>query len=462
MGSTSEFDDDEDFTGLYENGHWEWDEKEKGLAFIPDPDLFAEESWMSPPAAAIGGADFKDDIDLVEQLRFKKAFARKTFDGDVVKLQDIKDIVLYTAPPVFLNPSIIHLMHLPGTDRFLRALILYHQYYLQVADEMSKRMLELEVKVRTPYGDIIEKEYKENLDDLRLLITKEYSAFAIGSGEYKKFHHMGPAKDRPSLSKKGNILFETLIRLSIQVVWLALGRKSFNQIELEMHRLFKTEKYNMVEHKLKSNYAAKMSPQERYVLFGSCVHNDRKVNICSPLRNESCKDLPDWRLLGIGVFKYPNLGRRLKYMQDALTLPEMLLEKKRIIVGILGLARSRFDTMLKEITFPVGTSSTSMVGGARTSVFRKSISRATSRVSRVSTSRKSIGVSHLTIPDKLIPDIEFPTRETETEWLPIKFPDEYLPQNSCDLTQRRKWLARATRLALKRARRLRRTNRAKK
>ncbi|XP_053600407.1 uncharacterized protein LOC128669530 isoform X2 [Plodia interpunctella] len=418
MGSTSEFDDDEDFTGLYENGHWEWDEKEKGLAFIPDPDLFAEESWMSPPAAAIGGADFKDDIDLVEQLRFKKAFARKTFDGDVVKLQ--------------------------------------------VADEMSKRMLELEVKVRTPYGDIIEKEYKENLDDLRLLITKEYSAFAIGSGEYKKFHHMGPAKDRPSLSKKGNILFETLIRLSIQVVWLALGRKSFNQIELEMHRLFKTEKYNMVEHKLKSNYAAKMSPQERYVLFGSCVHNDRKVNICSPLRNESCKDLPDWRLLGIGVFKYPNLGRRLKYMQDALTLPEMLLEKKRIIVGILGLARSRFDTMLKEITFPVGTSSTSMVGGARTSVFRKSISRATSRVSRVSTSRKSIGVSHLTIPDKLIPDIEFPTRETETEWLPIKFPDEYLPQNSCDLTQRRKWLARATRLALKRARRLRRTNRAKK
>lgn len=45
-------------------------------------------------------------------------------------------------------------------------------------------MLELEVKVRTPYGDIIEKEYKENLDDLRLLITKEYSAFAIGTYEY--------------------------------------------------------------------------------------------------------------------------------------------------------------------------------------------------------------------------------------------------------------------------------------
>ncbi|XP_060800723.1 uncharacterized protein LOC106131069 [Amyelois transitella] len=456
MISTNDFDEDDDFEGLYENGHWEWNEQTEGLEFIPDPNLLANDSWMSPPVASIGAADFKDDIDLIEQQRFKKNFQRKTSEDDVVKLQDIKDIVLYTAPPNFITPSVVHLMHLPGTDRFLRTLILYHQYYLQIADEMARRMLEQETKVRTPDSDEIERVYKENLEDLRLLIAKEYSTYVTGSGEFKKFHHMGPSKKLCSLSKKGNIVFETLIRLSIQIVWLALDRKSFNQIELEMHRLFKTEKFNMIEHTLKSNYVAKMSPQERHILFGDCIQRECMMKTQSPLMNEiRCKRIIDWRLLGLGTVKYPYLGPRLQYLQDALILPESNLKKKRVSVGILGLQRSRFDIMLREIPMSFGESSTIM--GARTSLARGRSMMASkiSRTSRVSQSRKSIASTMFT-PEKLITDVSFPSRDAEDEWIPGEFPQVLLPQNHCDSLQRRKWMARANRFARKRSRKTQR------
>lgn len=41
---------------------------------------------------------------------------------------------------------------------------------------------------------------------------------------------MGPQKKRQSLSDKDARLFETLLRVSVQIVWLALGRRSFHQI----------------------------------------------------------------------------------------------------------------------------------------------------------------------------------------------------------------------------------------
>lgn len=41
---------------------------------------------------------------------------------------------------------------------------------------------------------------------------------------------MGPQKKRRSLSDKDARFFETLLRVCVQIVWLALGRKSFNQI----------------------------------------------------------------------------------------------------------------------------------------------------------------------------------------------------------------------------------------
>lgn len=46
----------------------------------------------------------------------------------------------------------------------------------------------------------------------------------------KRFHHMGPLKKRQSLSDKDARLFETFLRITIQIVYLALGRRAFHQI----------------------------------------------------------------------------------------------------------------------------------------------------------------------------------------------------------------------------------------
>lgn len=53
---------------------------------------------------------------------------------------------------------------------------------------------------------------------------------ALGGADTKKYHHMGAQKKRKSLSDKDARLFETLLRMCIQIVWVALGRRSYNQI----------------------------------------------------------------------------------------------------------------------------------------------------------------------------------------------------------------------------------------
>ncbi|XP_052751725.1 protein phosphatase 1 regulatory subunit 36 isoform X3 [Galleria mellonella] len=303
--------DDEDeggFGGLYEEGHWTWDESVEALVFISDLPPKPVEAIQILTKAPTGTVEFRDDVDLIEQIRFRRRYQRKLKPGqaDVITVQDVKDIALFTAPVGIMSPMLINMLHLPTTERFIRALILYSEYYLQVADEMTLRIIELETKVRTPDCEILEKEYRDNLSDLRLLVAKEYSTMLIGGSDTRKFHHMGPQKKRRSLSDKDVRLFETLLRMCVQIVWLALGRKSFNQIELEMNRIFKSEIFNAVEHTLRTDYIAKMAKEERAVLLGHCVRQDKKLNTRSPLMNEVfCHREIDYRLLGLGVIKCP-------------------------------------------------------------------------------------------------------------------------------------------------------------
>ncbi|KAJ0179334.1 hypothetical protein K1T71_005046 [Dendrolimus kikuchii] len=301
-------DDEEEggFGGLYEGGHWEWDDSAGSLAFISDLPPKPVEAVQIPTKAPTGTVEFRDDVDLIEQIRFRRRYQRKLIPGqaEVISLQDVKDVAIYTAPLNILSPVLINMLHLSTTERFIRALILCCAYYLQIADEMAHRILELETKVRTPECEILEREYRDNLADLRLLVAKEYSTMLIGGGDIRKFHHMGPHKKRRSLSDKDARLFETLLRMCVQIVWLALGRKSFNQIELEVNRMFKSEIFNSVEHTLQTGYISKMAKEERNVLLGHCVRHDKKLNTQSPLMNEVfCHRAIDYRMMGLGIIK---------------------------------------------------------------------------------------------------------------------------------------------------------------
>ncbi|CAB3224903.1 unnamed protein product [Arctia plantaginis] len=428
-------DDEGGFGGLYEDGHWAWDESGGALLFVSDLPPKIVETIQIPTKAPTGAVEFRDDVDLIEQIRYRRRYQRKLKPGqsDAITLQDVKDIAIYTAPVNFLSPALINLLHLPTTERFLRAMILCSAYYLQVADEMAHRMLDLDTKVRTPDCEKIERQFRDNLSDLRVLAAKEYCIMLIGGADTKKFHHMGPAKKRRSLSDKDARLFETLLRMSVQIVWLALGRKSFHQIELETNRIFKSEIFNAVEHTLKTGYIGKMSPEERAVLLGSCVRHDKKLNTRSPLMNEVfCHREIDFHMMGLGVVKCPQMTARHQYMWQAVAGAEDVLSDLNVVLGIIGLSRSHFDTMLRPL--PTGSDAKSKGSMASRSGYSTSIGSGSSM-------RKST-----TVAQRLYPDIVLPPRSTREPYFPPHFPDETEPLRPVSETQRRRWQNRLIKL----------------
>ncbi|XP_026747135.1 uncharacterized protein LOC113508356 isoform X2 [Trichoplusia ni] len=374
-------DDDEGaFGGMYEDGHWVWDDNAQALAFVSDIPPKLIETIQMTAKAPTGNIEFRDDVDLIEQIRYRRRYQRKLKPGqpDVITLQDIKDIALYTAPVSILSPMLINVLHIPTTERFLRALILCCAYYLQVADEMAIRMIELDTKVRTPDCEHIENEYRDNLADLRVLVAKEYCIMLI---------------------------------------------------ELETHRIFKSEIFNEIEHTLKTGYISKMIAEEQAVLLGPCVRRqDKKLNTRSPLMNEVfCHRPIDYRLLGLGVVKYPETTNRLQYLHVAVSGPEEILMESHFTLGIIGMPRSGFDTMLRPVTVSVETKS------------KASMSSHSGHSSKTSV-RKS------TVPQQLYPPLVIPPKDIKDVYFPPHFPDKSEKNNPISDVQRRRWQNRLVKL----------------
>lgn len=61
------------------------------------------------------------------------------------------------------------------------------------------------------------------------MVAREYCTILYGGADAKKFHHMNN-KNNDSLSDKDRRLFETLICMSVRVVWIALSRKNLSLI----------------------------------------------------------------------------------------------------------------------------------------------------------------------------------------------------------------------------------------
>ncbi|KAJ8725014.1 hypothetical protein PYW07_015972 [Mythimna separata] len=430
-------DEDETFGGMYEDGHWVWDKQTEALVFISDAPPAKLESVSMTARAPTGAVEFRDDIDLIEQLRFKRRYQRKIKPGqlELVTLQDIKDIAIYTAPLHILSPLLINLLHLPTTERFLRALIFYCAYYLQIAGEMAIRMFERTTKIRTENCEILENEYKRDLSDLRLLVAKEYCVMLIGGSDLKRFHHMGSQKKRRSLSDKDARLFETFMHMAIQIVYLALGRKNYRQVELECHRVFKSEIFNPVEHTYKTGYLAQMTPEERKVLLGTCVHYEKKLNTRSPLINEVfCHRPIDYRLMGLGVVKYEELPSRLVYLHIVVAGGEEALQQAKITVGLIGMRRALFDTMLRPVNLPAALG-------------EKSVQSSKQRPKSVpaNVGGKSL-ISKSSILYRIYPDIVLPDQDPLKISLPVEFPEDSETRLKVSQAQRRRWLNRLNKL----------------
>lgn len=152
-------------------------------------------------------------------------------ETDVVYLQDIKNLVLYLSTNR-ISVQFIDFFHLPIADRFLRALIIYFHYYLETWEEMMETRNATMMKIENPlaFGGALKR--TEELNCLRLILAREYSNLLIGCEYGTRYHHM-MAGEKPliqSQHEKDLRIFETLLAVSHQVIWIALQRKFYHLI----------------------------------------------------------------------------------------------------------------------------------------------------------------------------------------------------------------------------------------
>lgn len=132
------------------------------------------------------GVESKEYISVAEEKIFRKFFARpKSFyDSDVVTIQDIKNLVLFTLKSG-ATQKFIDFLHRDTFDDFLHAAIFYMELYLRVLDILkTRREKETAGMIRGMHSFKYEQLLSQQLSDRRSLMAREYSKVEIS----KTFH----------------------------------------------------------------------------------------------------------------------------------------------------------------------------------------------------------------------------------------------------------------------------------
>ena len=110
-----------------------------------------------------------------------------------------------------------------------------------------------------------------------------------------------------------------------------------------MHRLFRTETYNIAERR--SHIIQDMLPNDIQVLQGHKIQVKRKLLRNSPLIQGLIYSDSDYRLLSLGIEDNSN-DECILYLKYALVAKEDKLHELGIKVGILGENRTNYDILL--------------------------------------------------------------------------------------------------------------------
>ncbi|KAI4477905.1 hypothetical protein M0804_012385 [Polistes exclamans] len=294
--------------------------------------------------------NFHETLNPSQKIRFKKYYLRKVApnEPDVIILQDIKDLVMFLlASPV--SVKFIDFFHLPVVDHFLRALIIYFQYYIEIWEKLTEERVATLKKAPNPLAGGHRIKYADELHTLRCMLSKEYADLIVGCQDTVRYHHMISGKKKASMTQsqgeKDLRIFEMLIHISHRVVWIALHRKYFHLIESELHRLLRTEVYNTAERR--TGYTIKdMLESDIFVLHGPRIQSKRKLLKNSPLIEDLIYSECNFKVLSLGMIDVDRSDPRIDYLHNALLIDEEMLPKLGIKVGILGQERSNYDLML--------------------------------------------------------------------------------------------------------------------
>ncbi|KYM92845.1 Uncharacterized protein C14orf50 [Atta colombica] len=314
--------------------------RRKQIIAVPPSEIYAPHAYLI--------LCYREILNDSEKIRFRKNYLRKVTpdEPDIIILQDIKDLVLFLLV-TSVSPQFINFFHLPIADRFLRALIIYFQRFVQIWEDLVNERAATMKKAPNPLARGHRSRYADELHTLRCVLGREYADLLMGCRDGPRYHHMITNSKRTATQSQGEKdlrIYEALISVAHRVVWIALQRKHFTLIELELHRLLRTEAYNTAQRQSGSQLIQDMLEDDIRVLHGpKTTVKTRKLLRNSPLPHELIYADCDYRLLSLDIdIHHPKIA----YLRNALLVDEEKLSQLEIKVGILGHNRSDYDIML--------------------------------------------------------------------------------------------------------------------
>lgn len=280
----------------YSSGDWHWNDKSETFEFKPTAIKTLPDCALPAPQLKFG-IQFKDYMDEIDENIFRETFRRPEWsrDSDVITIQDIKDVALFSAPPNSYTKKIVDFVHTETVDQFLNDLIIYFEYFLKLVEFLLIRRDEVREKLLDTRSVQIEKMLSAYLVQYRLVLAREYSKIVMGSAGYGRdvaaFHHLAN-KSKRSKTEKDSTFFETFICLCTRVVWIAMHRKSYAVIDCEINRLLRTDHFNVALKQLPE--CLRYSIREQQVLFGPnnamCNYRNQRSPLILEILNIASKD----------------------------------------------------------------------------------------------------------------------------------------------------------------------------
>ncbi|XP_037928276.1 uncharacterized protein LOC119662668 [Teleopsis dalmanni] len=328
----------------YPYGFWDFDEELIEYLFYPIYEIIQS----GVKYVRTGGYDYRRTVDQEEEMIFRLHFAPRTSlkHRNVIILQDIKNVALFLAPPILLNEEMIEYIYTKTFDRFLHALIVYFEYYLKMLEFVLVRRDEttgLTPKIQSDHTMDMKYSFASHLSQYRMMLAREYAEMLRGENEEVKPYYYSTPIVNIAKTRWEREFHEILLSYATQVVWIAMHRRAFDDIESEMERLFRSEHF-----RLRPEVAQRFTVTEECVLFGE---HYKRMNfrfqasgLIQELEHVRKQDAP---ILWIGKQKYNGDDKRILQLELEYLVPPSQLFFIDIVHGILGHPKRFYDTMLK-------------------------------------------------------------------------------------------------------------------
>lgn len=123
---------------------------------------------------------FKRNLNRVEQKVFQQYFERRGSYGDVITLQDIRNLTLFTLKSK-ISKEFLKFVFSESFNDFLHATVFYIDYFLMVLELVLIRRDEeiKERKIRDSNSITIEASISRRLSHRRLLLSREFSKVSL-------------------------------------------------------------------------------------------------------------------------------------------------------------------------------------------------------------------------------------------------------------------------------------------